>query len=1184
MEISSFLSSKRKLVFGVIGLIVLTSILGVIAFTYLPQQVKNSLPSTPSLFSNKTPPVVLFSESPEPLAIIFESQIKGYQIDPNTINRTLLTKIVEETHFAEPGKEYTRLRENKKIKPKTILFRFQDLTEASVSEKDLVDVVKYQNAVYRAFTDEFDEKSSTLTINIFYNTADFTQKSDYEIVNNWTADVFRFYFFNLRRNNPNTQENQYQVLYNTVLGDGTSLFGLKLPVGISFHLIPQAYAGCLGSFTCGVRETSCSCSSGGGSCNVAGQTCGGTTSCTCSVGGAQCSGNNSLCGPGLSGTCQCNTVNQGTCSCSNVCQPNSPQSCGGASNSTSCYAIADATCDEWADFCISQDQCFWRSENTEPDPTPTEPPPPGSCSGGEICMGAAANCGAHGRTGSGASCTGGICCGSVVGSGGGGECATPDTGDLCTDREDCCGDSNDDIQCTTAPNRTGRHCYDCEDLAEEHCPTNPRLQCGQTIPGVGSACTNEARCPDTQTRVTPPAPTNLTPENAAETDGTPLCNLACTDDFDCGAYLVELKRDSNIVHFDGINEGGTIAHDNNSRFDYKEGWSLDSGDDARGGSGRWTQAAGAYVYFPTIFKNITVYTGTDDDGGNLSAYVNGDLKKTVSLDCNGQDCENHDWGTSFALNVAGTAREYVCHNSQCRLDAAKGSANCQNDDTNVVKLRWNRVTGYNTYEIQIYPNDNRTCTDPNAICQTVYDNTYVFFPPTGTSRWAWRVRAVNDLCPGLYRGGAWSGRQIFTMVSSISGRFYLDTNNEAQPSGGICDLTGKQALNVPADTRVRVTDINGNNHTATITNSSYTVEVPTWTGNAANNVVTVTNPGSNSDGDYEVTCPNDADYAGIESPQSGVNFFLRPPTPGVVSNPPWWQVTNGHIYAGDATLSIKSLIPSATCIAPGCTPYFSKQNSAGNAQSAGTILTAGGEVDTEDTTGYQSTYATQRTGTPTIGRGTDVSYLKEKYDNFYRLFEMPADAATTDDFAATADDAALPTAAPLGGKAAYYHEGNLKIQSPWDLTTSSPVTSVVIFVNGNLTLDDVSSAGQLIQADPGTFLAFIVKGNVIIENTVGNRTLTSSATNLEGVYIADGSITIRRLGAANGGDKRFVGAGSFIGWGGVKLQRNFASDSDATRVENNNTIPAESFVFRPDYVKNIPEKMTSTQYVWQETN
>ncbi len=794
-----------------------------------------------------------------------------------------------------------------------------------------------------------------------------------------------------------------------------------------------------------------------------------------------------------------------------------------------------------------------------------------------------ANCGLQGRVQTG-TCTGGLCCAMPSSGGGGGGCATADTGDLCTDRDDCCNDSNDDIQCTTAPNRTGKHCYDCEDLAEEHCPTNPRLQCGQTIPGVGSACNNEARCPDTQLSVIPPAPTNLKPDTGEQTEGTALCNLACGDNYDCGAYTVELKRDSNIVHFDGISESGTLVDDTNSRFTYKEGWSTDGDSLARGGSGRWTQAGSAKVYFPTILKNITVYTGYDDDGGNLSAYVNGELKKTVDLDCGSgstSGCGNHIWGKSFALNVAGTAREYVCHNSQCRLDAAKGSSNCQNDDTKIVKLSWTKVPAYNTYEIEVYPNDNRSCSDPDAICQTVYQTNYVFYPPAGTAKWAWRVRAVNDLCPGLFRGGAWSGRQTFTMNSTVTGRFYSDPTDSAAKVGGICDLTGKQALNVPADTRVRVTDLNGNNHTATITNSSYTVTVPTWTGNTASNVVTMTDPGSTSDGDYIVTCPNTSSYSGIESPQSGVNFFLKAPT---AAGAAWWQAINGHLYAGSSTSpSLRSKIPTTTCIGT-CIPYISRQNSANQAQSAGVIVTGGGDADSESTANTQTANTTQRAGSPTIAKGSGVSYLKEKYDNFFRLYEMPDDAATYDDFASTANDAQKPTAAPTGSKNAYYHEGDLTIQSLWNVQNSDPITEMVVFVNGNLYFDDPSSLGNLTNVQPGAFLAFIVKGDIVFRSAVGNSTLTSTASNIEGIFIADGRIISQAAGSAAGGDKRLVGEGSFVGWSGIRLNRNFASDTDITRDENNNTIPVELFSFRPDFVLNVPEKMTTTQYVWQETN
>ncbi|MBU0576426.1 hypothetical protein KJ654_02075, partial [Patescibacteria group bacterium] len=108
----------------------------------------------------------------------------------------------------------------------------------------------------------------------------------------------------------------------------------------------------------------------------------------------------------------------------------------------------------------------------------------------------------------------------------------------------------------------------------------------------------------------------------------------------------------------------------------------------------------------------------------------------------------------------------------------------------------------------------------------------------------------------------------------------------------------------------------------------------------------------------------------------------------------------------------------------------------------------------------------------------------------------------------------------------------------------------------------------------GGFLAFIVSGNITMSSNVGHTVLSNTAGNIEGVYVADGALII----ATNSGtDERFVGEGTFVGWANVALQRDFRST-------DNDLYPAQTFIYRPDFMKNTPEKMKRSQMLWQETN
>lgn len=146
----------------------------------------------------------------------------------------------------------------------------------------------------------------------------------------------------------------------------------------------------------------------------------------------------------------------------------------------------------------------------------------------------------------------------------------------------------------------------------------------------------------------------------------------------------------------------------------------------------------------------------------------------------------------------------------------------------------------------------------------------------------------------------------------------------------------------------------------------------------------------------------------------------------------------------------------------------------------------------------------------------------------------------------------------------------------------APGESYTIFIDGNLTITDPTNANQLTDVDEGGFLAFIVSGDITISETVGNEVLTDTTSNLEGIFIADGLLTLESRGEAVGGDDRFIGEGSFISWTRVALDRDF-SDGVGREVENQDK-PVESFIFRPDFIRNTPEFLTRPHTIWQESN
>src|SRR6185369_1941233 len=110
---------------------------------------------------------------------------------------------------------------------------------------------------------------------------------------------------------------------------------------------------------------------------------------------------------------------------------------------------------------------------------------------------------------------------------------------------------------------------------------------------------------------------------------------------------------------------------------------------------------------------------------------------------------------------------------------------------------------------------------------------------------------------------------------------------------------------------------------------------------------------------------------------------------------------------------------------------------------------------------------------------------RENYNYFYRLYSMGT--TPRNDFEAPANDPAQaqkPTIPPVNlnvdgtNKSAYIQQGDLTINSDWILSGSE---SIVIFVNGNLNVTNNAH----ITVPSGTFLAFIVSGDITFDSTIG---------------------------------------------------------------------------------------------------
>jgi len=147
----------------------------------------------------------------------------------------------------------------------------------------------------------------------------------------------------------------------------------------------------------------------------------------------------------------------------------------------------------------------------------------------------------------------------------------------------------------------------------------------------------------------------------------------------------------------------------------------------------------------------------------------------------------------------------------------------------------------------------------------------------------------------------------------------------------------------------------------------------------------------------------------------------------------------------------------------------------------------------------------------------------------------------------------------------YYSHTPLTITGPLVLAVAGETKTIM--VNGNVTIN------ANITVPPDRFLAIVASGDI---------TFGPDVTDAQGIYIADGALTVSNANPAwVGVARQFKGQGVFVGWGGVNLRRNL-NGPDTTDDAMNSGYPAELFTYRPDYMVNTPDSLKRSRIIWQE--
>ena len=436
-----------------------------------------------------------------------------------------------------------------------------------------------------------------------------------------------------------------------------------------------------------------------------------------------------------------------------------------------------------------------------------------------------------------------------------------------------------------------------------------------------------------------------------------------------------------------------------------------------------------------------------------------------------------------------------------------------------VDMSWSSATLADSYELEVYATET-DCLDVTAHCESVAGLTYSF-PPL-TSVYDYRLRSVNDSCDGIAGNGIEYGNWVtgtFSVNGVVEGQVFEDPDNNATLVGGICTLGGATGIMPGVGSQVTVEGVYSGDVQG---DGIYSVSAISGSGLSA-----VLVPGDPSQ--YRCTCPANCTYS-TDSPISGLDYFVTN------FREAWFQGIGGNFHADGGNVTVG--IPD-TCVGL-CDPYLITEDGGG---ATGMVSYTGGldvgEGDiSEDGNDWQA--------------NTNYRGVQTGYNYFSRILEDDPDEEFIWDGGEPSTDGVYQ------GSESWISGGDWSIGSGEKMVILVP-NDVVIDVNINV--------------DEGGFLAIISSGSIIIGDDV---------VNVEGVYIADNVIATCESGECGniaGGetvaDRQLVAEGIFTGWNGVELRRNFATG-------DNNTNPAELFVYRPDLQANAYNYLMRSHYSWDE--
>lgn len=476
----------------------------------------------------------------------------------------------------------------------------------------------------------------------------------------------------------------------------------------------------------------------------------------------------------------------------------------------------------------------------------------------------------------------------------------------------------------------------------------------------------------------------------------------------------------------------------------------------------------------------------------------------------------------------------------------------QVDATGKVAIVWNATAKSEYYQVELHPS-----TDPAQTPGTTTNVYATWWSFTPASRYySVRVRGINTSCGT--DGGTWSAYRNFQVLTPISGHIYYDQNGIAGLSGGICTGPTTVVPTEAGDLTITGTTVDGYVGGAMASYGSYTMYLPHTTNSSLQANLYIGNSAQ-----WLCSCPAGCSYpSGINSPQANVNFYVLNATD------PWWQVEGGPVSVYGTTGTVLRSLISPYCLPPACEPSLIRNQNGSNTE--GYVLTGGGDIDTSFLGGKQTNQIDQNRHS--WFAKMNKTPAREDYGYFYKLLQLPASPES--DFGASANNAAKPTGTKANpGAEAYFHSGDLVIGQAWDISADE---IVFVVVDGNVEVSAPTSVAK------GGFFMIAASGNITFGAQLGHDNPDATGAIVEGVFVADGQIRLPSRGTSAGGDKKFVGEGTFVGWSGFALERDYDDGQGRRRLNNN--APVEYFRYRPDFLQNAPAIIKRAKQTWREVN